>query len=269
MTIPPSQSVPPGAPAPMRQRRPRPWVTISICVVTGLVYLVQLLTQYTLNVDVPLNLGAKVNELIVQGEVWRLVTPIFLHVSIPHILFNLYAIYIFGPNLEFSYGRLRFLLLYMLGGIAGNVASFYFSPYVSAGASTAIFGLVTAQGVLVYRNREIYGKSARPILNNILLIVVINLIFGLTVPGIDNWGHIGGMVGGLAFAWFAGPLYKKETVVLNYGGATAQSYPTLETPLPQYAVRFVDQVSSLQPWVVGGIELFILAALVLARILNY
>lgn len=269
MTFPPSQSVSPGSSARIRQRSPRPWVTISICVVTGLVYLVQLFTEYTLNVDVPLNLGAKVNELIVQGEVWRLVTPIFLHVSIPHILFNLYAIYIFGPNLEFSYGRMRFLLLYMVGGIAGNVASFYFSPYVSAGASTAIFGMVAAQGVLVFRNRKFFGRQARPILNNILLIVVINLVFGATVGGIDNWGHIGGLVGGLAFAWFAGPLYKEETVVLNYGGSASQSYPTLETPLPQYAVRLVDQVSGLQPWIVGGFELFILAALVLARILNY
>jgi hypothetical protein len=127
---------------------------------------------------------------------------------------------------------------------------------------------VAAQGVLVYRNREFFGSRARSILMNILFIVAVNLFIGAASQGIDNWGHMGGMVGGFAFGWFAGPLYKRETVLLDYGGSTSQSYPSLETPLPQYAVRLIDQVSQIQPWLVAGIELFILASLSLVRILN-
>ncbi|HVP21034.1 MAG TPA: rhomboid family intramembrane serine protease [Anaerolineaceae bacterium] len=263
---------PPTAPQPGPRQatpsRPRPVVTITIAVVTVVIYLIQLLTQNILGVDLPLAFGAKSNELIMQGQIWRLVTPIFLHLSPLHIAFNMYALLIFGGDLEFSYGRIRFFMLYMLSGIAGNVASFYFSPADSAGASTAIFGLVAAQGVLVYRNREFFGSRARPILMNILFIVAINLFIGASSQGIDNWGHLGGLFGGLAFAWFAGPLYKRETVVLNYGGATAPSNPTLETPLPQLAVRLVDQVGTSQAWLVAGIELFVLGGLTIVRILK-
>jgi rhomboid protease GluP len=88
---------------------------------------------------------------------WRLFTPLLLHGSIAHIGFNMYALFIIGPGLERYYGHLRFLVLYLLAGFAGNVFSFLFTPALSVGASTAIFGLVAAQGVFLYRHRQLFG----------------------------------------------------------------------------------------------------------------
>ena len=162
-----------------------------------------------LGTDIPAAWGVKANNLIMQGQVWRLFTPIFLHGSILHIGFNMYALFYIGPTLERFYGRQRFLALFLLSGFAGNVISFMFSPYPSLGSSTAIFGLLGAEGVLIYQNREIFGNVARRALSQVVIIAAVNLIIGLT-PGIDNWGHIGGLIGGTLFAWFGGPLLQKQ-----------------------------------------------------------
>jgi rhomboid protease GluP len=189
----------------------RPYVTyilIGICVV---VYLLQAATSYFLHIDIPAALGVKDNNLIMQGQIWRLFTPIFLHGSIIHIGFNMYALFYIGPTLERFYGRWRYLALFILSGFGGNVISFMFSQYQSLGSSTAIFGLLGAQGVLLYQNREIFGSIARRALSQVILIAVVNLVIGLT-PGIDNWGHIGGLIGGTLFAWFGGPLLQHQTL---------------------------------------------------------
>jgi rhomboid protease GluP len=149
----------------------------------------------------------KDNQSIIQGQFWRLITPILLHGSILHMGFNMYALYMIGPVLENKYGDLPFIGLYLIGGLWGNTLSFLLSPNPSLGASTAIFGLIAAQGVYVYKNRRLLGSSARPILTNIAMVIIINLLIGLS-PGIDNWGHLGGLLGGLFFAWFAGPSFE-------------------------------------------------------------
>jgi rhomboid protease GluP len=180
--------------------------------VTILVYLLQAGTLYLLGTDVPAMLGIKANDLIVQGQLWRLLTPMLLHGSLIHILVNMYALNAFGPGLERYFGHWRFLALYTLSGFAGNVASFIFSPEYSLGSSTAIFGLLAAEGVFLYQNRALFGSRARQALINIMLIAALNLfIIGLS-PGIDNWGHVGGLLGGLAFAWLSGPKLRVEGV---------------------------------------------------------
>ena len=186
-------------------------VTYTILGLTIFIFLLQTASKSlsSFEIDYPAILGMKINELILQGEVWRLLTPVLLHASIPHILFNMYALYIYGRGLERFFGHKRFLLLYCLGGFAGNVWSFLFSSSPSLGASTAVFGLVAAEAVFIYRNRFFFGNRARSMLVNTLFIVVINLLLGLS-PGIDNWGHMGGLLGGLAFAWFTGPIYKLD-----------------------------------------------------------
>lgn len=184
----------------------RPVVVYTILGLTVLVFLAQLASEALLGgIDLPAALGMKVNALILRGELWRLLTPMLLHGSILHIGFNMYALYAFGPGLEHHYGKARFITLYILAGFAGNVVSFLFSPANSLGSSTAIFGLLGAEGVFLYQNRAIFGNQARQALTQIMVIAGINLFIGLS-PGIDNWGHIGGLLGGVAFAWLAGPL---------------------------------------------------------------
>jgi rhomboid protease GluP len=187
----------------------RAYVTYTLIGICVAIYLIQLATQTLLGVDIPANWGVKANNLIMQGQIWRLFTPIFLHGSILHIGFNMYALFYIGPTLERFYGRRRFLGLFLLSGFAGNVISFMFSQYQSLGSSTAIFGLLGAEGVLIYQNREIFGSIARRALSQVVIIAIVNLIIGLT-PGIDNWGHIGGLIGGTLFAWFGGPVLQKQ-----------------------------------------------------------
>lgn len=203
----------PAAPAPgpvtVRLPRKRPFITYTTMALTVLVFLLQMASQTLLGADWPAALGMKVNVAILAGQIWRLITPILLHGSLLHIGFNMYALYIFGPTLENFYGHLRYLFLYLIGGFAGNVISMLFSPSNSLGASSAIFGLLGAQAVFLYHNRQIFGGRAQRALVEIITIAGINLVIGLS-PGIDNWGHLGGLLGGAMFAWSAGPLLQVE-----------------------------------------------------------
>lgn len=192
----------------------RPVVTYTLMAITILVFIAQYITQATLGVDIPAALGVKANDLIAQGQYWRLFTPMFLHGGLLHIGFNMYALYLFGPGLERHFGHARFLALYILSGFAGNVVSFMFSPAPSLGSSTAIFGLLGAEAVFLFQNQKILGGMARRALNNIILIAVINLMIGLS-PGIDNWGHMGGLIGGTLFAWIGGPILRVEGISPN------------------------------------------------------
>jgi len=216
--------LPSRAPMPQRRRNPSGWtpyVTYSLIGFTIFVYLLQLGSVVIAGYDVVAILGVKANQEIMSGQFWRLFTPMFLHsnvlssggmfqlTAILHIAFNMYALRLFGPGLESHYGRWQFLVLYLTSGFTGAVASFVFVANPSLGASTAIFGLMAAQGVLAYQNRSVFGQRARAILVNIINLAVINFLLGFS-PGIDNWGHLGGFIGGILVAWFGGPLYAVE-----------------------------------------------------------
>jgi rhomboid protease GluP len=211
-------STPPAAPGGPsgKPQAYQPYVTyvlIGICVV---VYLLQVGLSYFFGIDLTGALD-KNNALIVQGQVWRLFTPIFLHGSILHIAVNMYALFFFGRMIERYYGRLRYLGLFILSGFTGNVISFMFTPNPSLGSSTSIFGLLGAVGVLIYQNRQIFGQNARQVLSQVVIIAVINLIIDLAPgSGIDYWGHIGGLVGGTLYAWFGGPVFQKVSLLASF-----------------------------------------------------
>ena len=145
--------------------------------------------------------------VVAQGEVYRLFTAMFLHGSLGHIFFNVYALYIVGSAAEPIFGRIRFLLIYLLGGLTGSALSLLLGGLDSAsvGASGAVFALFTAWAVHLYQHRGVYANvGAR--LRHMLFVIGINLLLGF-FPGsrIDNWGHIGGMLGGLLLAWRIAP----------------------------------------------------------------
>lgn len=217
---PPVSDSPPPAPAPQSVRvslpQSAPYVTYSIIGVTVLIYLVQLATRLFLQRDIPAEILEKSNSLIRAGELWRLLTPALLHGPIMHIAFNMYALVALGTGLERYFGRGRFLLLYLLSAFSGNVASFLFTPVPSLGASTAIFGLLGAQGIFLYQNRKLFAGRFRSAIGNIIFIAAINLFIIGSLPGIDNWGHIGGLLGGLIFTSFAGPLWEVEGIQPAY-----------------------------------------------------
>ncbi len=191
----------------------RPIVTYAILGVTIAVFIAQIGSQFRFGQDLPAFYGQKNNALIALGQYWRLITPMFLHstTNFLHIAFNMYALFLFGPGLERRFGRGRFVALYGVSGFAGNVFSMIFSRAPSLGSSTAIFGLLGAHAVYFYQNREVLGPMARNALRSIVMLAAINLIIGLA-PQIDNWGHIGGLIGGSLFTWFGGPLLRVQGI---------------------------------------------------------
>jgi rhomboid protease GluP len=177
---------------------------------------VQALLQLGWGDDPLVMLGGKITPLILQGEMWRFLTPALLHASLMHIGFNMYALYIIGSSVESYYGWKRFLALYLLGAFGGVVLSFLLSPAVSIGASGAVFALIGAEAIFVFRNRALLGAQAKGLLMNSLFIVGINLFLGLSSARIDNWGHMGGLLAGVAFGWLGGPLLNWEYTARGY-----------------------------------------------------
>ena len=146
--------------------------------------------------------GAKFGPAIADGEYWRLFTPMFLHIGFAHLLTNSLGLIIFGRLVERYFGSLNFLFIYRLAGVFGNIASYAaLSNGVGAGASGAVFGIIGAYGSFLFRNRSTTGSMAQSTLGGLGIIVGINLIFGFSVSGIDNWAHIGGLVGGFLIAY--------------------------------------------------------------------
>jgi rhomboid protease GluP len=204
-------------------------VTYTIIAITVLCYVLQLLGEYAFGRDILVIYGARINEAILAGELWRFLTPALLHGSLPHIAFNMYALLSFGTSLERYFGHGRFFLLYVLGAFTGNVASFLFSPGYSIGASTAIFGLLGAEAVFLIQNRKAFPGQFRSAIGNIIFIAAINLFIIGSLPGIDNWGHIGGLIGGLMFTSFAGPLWEIEGVYPAYHLVDRRSFRAVIT----------------------------------------
>lgn len=141
------------------------------------------------------------------GEYYRLITGAFLHGDIFHLLFNCYALYIIGSQVENFLGKTKYIFVYFISAIASSLLSMLFAAgnYYSVGASGAIFGLM---GALLY-----FGYYYRVYLGNILKsqiipLIVINLIIGFVSPGIDNYGHIGGLIGGVLTTYAVGVKYK-------------------------------------------------------------
>jgi rhomboid protease GluP len=201
------------SPVPRRRIR-QPWVTYTLIGVTAFVFVLQTLSSSMLGSDLPLAWGAKVNNLISQGEVWRLITPLVLHAGILHAGFNLYALWVIGPQAEALFGDRRFFAVYLVSGMGGVLASYLMTQDVSVGASSAIFGLVGALLVFFYRHRKALGQFGRRGLMNLLLVAGINLILGLS-PGIDNWGHVGGLVAGAFLGLVLGPEMQVERVEIT------------------------------------------------------
>lgn len=194
----------------------KPVLTIGILAVLVLVFLLTMLVgggslDATENTNVLLRMGAKENDLVVQGDWWRLITATFLHAGFLHIALNGWALYIIGMDLEAFFGRWRFAVVYAISGLAGSVASFAFTPYfaVGVGASGAIFGLIGALAVFYGINRSLFGKRGNFQFWNIVVVIVLNL--GLGVSGIfpiDNSAHVGGLIAGTVAGFVLCPRYQ-------------------------------------------------------------
>ena len=185
-----------------------PIVTWALLSANVVIWLVATAAGGTEDPEVLLNFGATFGPLIARGEYWRLFTAMFLHVGPVHLLFNSFALFVFGRLAERVFGHFRFLTVYILSGLSGSVASYLLgSIAIGAGASGAIFGVLGALVAFFAAQREAFGAVAWQNLTGLLLLAAINLAFGFAVPGIDNWAHMGGFAAGTVLGLALAPRY--------------------------------------------------------------
>ena len=180
----------------------RPIFTYIFLGLNILIFLLMALAGGSTNELTLMAFGVKANTEIARGQWWRFITPIFIHIGLLHLVFNSYALWIVGPQVEKLYGAERFVMLYVLTGVAGVCGSYFYHPQtISAGASGAIFGLFGVLLVFGIRYRSsIPPFFKRAVGTGVLPVIVINLIIGFSVPMIDNSAHIGGLLAGAALA---------------------------------------------------------------------
>ena len=144
-----------------------------------------------------------------SGEYYRLITGGFLHGSILHLLCNMYALYVLGSQAESFYGKVKYFIIYLGSLITGSLLSMLFNlDGISIGASGAIFGLLGSLLYFGYNYRVYLGNT---LVNQILPVILINLMLGFVLAGVDNFGHIGGLAGGLVLSMALGVSGKNNT----------------------------------------------------------
>lgn len=174
-----------------------PLITYVLIGINILMFIYTVIANY----DVILKYGMY-NPFVKAGEFYRLFTSMFLHGSILHILFNMYALYVLGPQIESFFGKWKFLFIYIISGLCGSVLSLTFNVNViSIGASGAIFGLLGSMLYFGYHYRTYLGNVVR---SQIVPIIVFNLVLGFVLSGVDNFGHIGGLIGGVLTSMIVG-----------------------------------------------------------------
>lgn len=144
--------------------------------------------------DYVFSFGVGINYLIAAGEWWRYITPMFLHAGLMHLLFNMFSLFLFGPELERLSGKARFLTIYFLAGLFGSFASYFLHDmyFRHVGASGAIFGILGAFGALVY-----YTRRTMPQLKQMIMpIIIISVIMTFLQPNINATAHITGLIVG-------------------------------------------------------------------------
>lgn len=248
-------------PGPTENPRPRgmlhirvvkPYITYGLMVVNIAIFIVAF---YILTPRQVLDLylwGANNHiEVLQGGQYHRLFTSIFLHNSPEHIIFNMFALYFIGTTVERFFGHIRFIIIYILGGLAGSVMDVVLSqPMVmSVGASGAIFAIFGAQYMFWYQHRKLFGETARQQLRQMAIFAAINFGVGIISSlnlgegqvHISNWGHLGGVLGGLSLAWWISPnflLEKQPDSENTFKGVDVN-------PLPQHYTNLIFFASGL------------------------
>ncbi len=207
----------------VRPRAVVPYCTYVLLAIIGLVFVGQMTTGGSFDgrdLDEFMAAGGLIEREVRAGEWWRLITPIFLHFGVTHLLFNAIALFVFGMQLEALIGRVRFVTIFFLSGLGGNVLALLLQKDggVTAGASGAIFGLMGALIGFFLLNRANTGAWGQANLRSLLITAGINLVFTISIPNISLGGHLGGAIVGLFLGYFMSPLLGRIPA-----GATPQS----------------------------------------------
>ena len=193
----------------------KPIITYALLISNIIMFLMTVLYEgnlFNISPSLLYEFGGLVNYQNMKSpiELYRLITSMFLHAGIIHLAFNMYALYILGPQLESFFGKIKYTLIYLLSGIIGGLTSMIFQQdtIVSVGASGAIFGLIGAFIFFGYHHRVYFGTVIK---SQIIPLLLINIVLGFTMSGINMFAHLGGLVGGVLSAKAVGVKYKTST----------------------------------------------------------
>ena len=180
----------------------KPSATMIIIAINVLVFFISTI----FSVETIATHGGLYSPLVRAGEIYRLITSNFIHANIVHLLLNMYALYIIGSQIESFFGSLKYVTIYMFSGLIGSLLSMAFlGDSWSIGASGAIFGLFGALLYFGYHYRVYLGSTLK---TQIIPIIVLNLVIGFSIPGIDQFAHLGGLAGGAIISMAVGLKYK-------------------------------------------------------------
>lgn len=182
----------------------KPIVTFAILGLIGILFFY----GYTTNPDLFVLKYGLQKDLVRMGEVYRLITGAFIHIDILHFLTNVYSLYIVGSMAESYYGKKKFIIIYLFSMITASLLSISMSDTISIGASGAIFGLLGCLLYFGYHYRVYFGNV---LLRRIVPVILVNLVIGFSLPGIDNFAHIGGLIGGFLISKALGVNTKDKT----------------------------------------------------------
>ncbi len=189
----------------------KPVITYALIAINIFVFIL----SYILGDNILLWGGNYADAVKLHHDYYRLITSIFLHAGLMHIFFNMYALYVIGPQLESFYGKIKFLIIYLLGGIIGNLfANIFEVNTLGVGASGAIFALFGALLYFGYHYRVYLGGVIK---NQILPIIIFNILLGLIDRNISSAAHIGGLIGGVIVSMGVGVPNKSDNVEKTNG----------------------------------------------------
>jgi rhomboid protease GluP len=207
-----------------------------------------------------LDWGANFGPLTLGGEWWRLGASMFLHGSVAHVAVNLWALWVGGRVTEQLFGSAALLVIYLLGGLAGSLASLLWHPHgvISVGSSGAVFGVFGALlAFLVTHRRAIDPRALRSVAIPAAVFVVASLAFGVVQPGIDNAAHLGGLAAGVAGGWWVarrsgatGRVAPGPIVGLALAGAVMVAAGIMLAPAPPYDIRAEARLRDEMNWLV-------------------
>ncbi|KAK4742118.1 hypothetical protein SAY87_000119 [Trapa incisa] len=168
--------------------------------------------------SIPMLYGAKINGLILSGEWWRLVTPMFLHSGVLHIALGCWALLVFGPKVSRSYGPFTFLLIYFLGGISGNLISFLHTPELTVGGTGPIFAMIGAWLIYQIQNKGVIPKNvSHSLFQKAIITTALSFLLSNLGP-IDDWSHFGAAATGIIYGYFTCPSLQMDNDLPSKGG---------------------------------------------------
>ena len=185
-----------------------PYITYILLGINAIIFiLMYIFGKGSEDIYTLINFGALHKYFVLNGDIYRLFTYMFLHIGILHILFNSYVLYVIGSQMESFYGKIKYLIIYLGSGIIGGLFTITLSENLSAGASGAIFGLLGSMLYFGYHYRIYLGSVLK---SQIIPLIIVNLILDFILPNIDIYCHIGGLIGGVLISYALGVKYKSK-----------------------------------------------------------